>query len=118
MIAVHTSFEVQKVPLTDYLHSKLLLTHVGQQRGPVISRMIMHKWHLGEIDGLTLVYSSIIGEWKKISEVDILKEAISKMAKEEQIGEGVYPNQFHFGDNIATHSHDFGRNFLMYGFAC
>ena len=105
MAKVHTRFGVQKAPLTDYLHSKLLLTHVGQQRGPVISRMIMHKWHLGEIDGLTLVYSSVIGEWKKISEVDILKEAISKMAKEEQIGEGVYPNQLHFGENIATHSH-------------
>lgn len=105
MAKVHTRFGVQKSPLTDYLHSKPLLTHAGQQRGPVISRMIMHKWHLGEIDGLTLVYSSVIGEWKKISEVDILKEAISKMAKEEQIGEGVYPNQLHFGENIATHSH-------------
>lgn len=109
---------MQKAPLTDYLHSKLILTRLGQQRGPVISRMIMHKWHLGEIDGLTLVYSSIIGEWKKISEVDILKEAIAKMAKEEQIGEDVYPNQFHFGDDIATHSHNFAFDFHMYGFAC
>ena len=66
-----------------------LSLHAGQQRGPVISRMILHKWHLGEIDGFTLVYSSLIGEWKKISDVDILKEAISKIAKEEQIGEGV-----------------------------
>jgi hypothetical protein len=70
--------------------------------------MIMHKWHLGEIDGLTLVYSSVIGEWKKISEVDILKEAISKMVKDEQIGESVYPYQLHFGDNIVTHSHSYG----------
>lgn len=59
----------------------------GQQRGPVISRMIMHKWHEGDIDGLTLVYSSLIGEWKKVSEVDVLKEAISKVAQEEQAGE-------------------------------
>jgi hypothetical protein len=49
--------------------------------------MIMHKWHEGDIDGLTLVYSSLIGEWKKVSEVDALKEAISKVAQEEQAGE-------------------------------
>ena len=52
----------------------------------MISRMIMHKWHEGDIDGLTLVYSSLIGEWKKISEVAVLKEAISKVAAEEQAG--------------------------------
>jgi RNA recognition motif-containing protein len=59
----------------------------GQQRGPMISRMIMHKLHEGQIDGLTLVYSSAIGEWKKMSEVDSLKEAISKVAKEEEAAE-------------------------------
>ena len=52
----------------------------------MISRMIMHKLHEGDIDGLTLVYSSLIGEWKKISEVSVLKEAISKVAAEEQAG--------------------------------
>lgn len=59
---------------------------VGQQRGPVISRMIMHKFREGDIDGLTLVYSALIGKWKKLTEVDALKEAISKIALEEQAG--------------------------------
>ena len=59
---------------------------IGQQRGPVISRMIMHKLHEGDIDGFTLVYSALIGEWKKLTEVNVLKEAISKIAQEEQAG--------------------------------
>ena len=88
----HRLLSITECAFDGLLSSKTFkLPHEGQQRGPVISRMIMHKWHLGEIDGLTLVYSSLIGEWKKISEVDVLKEAISKIAKEEQIGEGVYP---------------------------
>ena len=48
--------------------------------------MIMHKFREGDIDGLTLVYSALIGEWKKLTEVDVLKEAISKIAQEEQAG--------------------------------
>lgn len=48
--------------------------------------MILHKWHEGDIDGFTLVWSALIGEWKKISEVSVLKEAISKIAAEEQAG--------------------------------
>ena len=70
-------------------NSLISLTVPGQQRGPVISRMVLHKWHEGDIDGLTLVYSSLIGEWKKISEVAVLKEAISKLAAEEQAGMSV-----------------------------
>ena len=59
-----------------------------QQRGPMISRMIMHKVRRGEIDGFTLVYSSITdGEWKKLSDVDVLKQAILQMTAEEEAAE-------------------------------
>eukprot|EP01041_Mallomonas_annulata_P011697 gene11697-24497_t len=56
----------------------------GQQRGPVTSRLLVHKLKEGNIDGLTLVYTTSIGEWKKLSEVAILKEAMHKVAQEEE----------------------------------
>jgi hypothetical protein len=59
----------------------------GQQRGPVASRLIMHKLHEGDIDGMTLVYSADLGEWKKLTEVNVLKDAIMKMQAEEQAAE-------------------------------
>lgn len=58
----------------------------GEQKGPVLSRMIMHKLKEGEIDGLTLVFSHTHGkEWNKLADIPVLKEAIRKITLEEEI---------------------------------
>lgn len=56
----------------------------GQQKGPVLSRLIIHKLQQGEIDGLTLVYGSNLPNWVKLSDVPELKDAANKVAEEEE----------------------------------
>ena len=46
-------------------------------------RLIIHKIRVGSIDGLTLVYSHIIGKWLPVSEIVELKEMINKLDEEE-----------------------------------
>ena len=46
-------------------------------------RLIIHKIREGSIDGLTLVYSHIIGKWLPVSEIVELKEMINKLDEEE-----------------------------------
>lgn len=56
-------------------------------KGPVITRMILHKVRNGDLDGMTLVFNAEMGEWKKISEVEDLKAAILKESEEEEAAE-------------------------------
>ena len=59
----------------------------GQEtKGPISTRMILHKIKEGDIDGLTLVYSREIGmeKWKTVSEVESLKSAMHKIAMDEE----------------------------------
>lgn len=58
-----------------------------QQKGPFLTRLLLHKLTEGEMDGLTLVISSGMKEWTKASEVPELKEAIRKAAEEEEEAE-------------------------------
>lgn len=56
-----------------------------EQRGPVSSRLIIHKLREGNIDGLTLVYNATLGgEWKKLSEIQVLKDEMQKIVLEEE----------------------------------
>lgn len=59
----------------------------NQQKGPVFTRLLLHKVKEGEIDGLTYVYSGDLAVWKKIAEVAELKDAIQKATEEEEARE-------------------------------
>lgn len=61
----------------------------GDQKGPIITRMLIHKIKEGLIDGLTMIFSHEIGEWKKLVEIESLKEASRKIAMEEEKVEAV-----------------------------
>eukprot|EP01032_Pedospumella_encystans_P028254 gene28254-31913_t len=57
----------------------------GQQHGPVLSKMIVHKLKEGDLDGLSLVYGGdSTTEWRKVSEVEVLKKELAKIAIEEE----------------------------------
>lgn len=57
----------------------------GQQHGPMLSKLLVHKMKEGEIDGLTLVYGGDnTKEWRKLSEVQLLKNEMAKIAAEEE----------------------------------
>lgn len=57
----------------------------GQQHGPVLSKMIVHKLKEGDLDGLSLVYGGdSTTEWRKVSEVEVLKKELAKIATEEE----------------------------------
>mmetsp|Transcript_28224 Transcript_28224/g.47464 ORF Transcript_28224/g.47464 Transcript_28224/m.47464 type:complete len:579 (+) Transcript_28224:54-1790(+) len=58
----------------------------GQRKGPVHSKQLVHKLRVGDIDGLSLVYGNDTAatEWKKVSEVPILKAEMAKIAVEEE----------------------------------
>ena len=57
----------------------------GQQHGPISSKLLVHKLKEGDIDGLTLVYGGEAPlEWKKVSEVQVLKDEMAKIAVEEE----------------------------------
>ena len=58
-----------------------------QQKGPVLSRLLLHKLSAGDIDGLTLVISNNMSEWSKVCEVPELKEAMQRVAEEEEKAE-------------------------------
>lgn len=55
----------------------------GVQKGPVISRFILHKFGEGQIDGETLVYSDCLSNWTKLSDVTILQGYLRQIAEEE-----------------------------------
>jgi hypothetical protein len=80
-------------PFADLVKLLLLPWHYvdaasGSQRGPFLTRMLLHKLKSEEIDGMTLVYTPSIGEWKVLHEVALLKEAIAKVREEEaELGE-------------------------------
>ena len=57
------------------------------QKGPVLSRLLLHKLSAGDIDGLTLVISNNMSEWSKVCEVPELKEAMQRAAEEEEKAE-------------------------------
>ena len=94
----------------------------GQQHGPVFSKLLVHKLKEGDIDGLTLVYggdASTATEWKKISEIEVLKKEMAKIAEEEEntrlaflktekdyeqenqvfVADVIPPNTMHYGDD-------------------
>ena len=50
----------------------------GNQHGPIFSKLLVHKLKEGDIDGLSLVYGGDLTEWKKISDVQVLKVRKSK----------------------------------------
>lgn len=56
-----------------------------QQHGPVFSRLLLHKMREGELDGLSMVYGGDTPTgWQKISDVPELREAMQKIAEEEE----------------------------------
>ena len=55
----------------------------GSQRGPVLTRMILHKLKEGDIDGFTLVYNQVLGKWVRISDVPELRIASQKIMQAE-----------------------------------
>lgn len=71
-------------------HVSLLLTQWffvdadGQQQGPCLTRMLLHKFGEGTIDGMTLVYASSVGEWRPLHEVDMLRESLLRLRAEEE----------------------------------
>lgn len=57
----------------------------GQQHGPVLSKLLVHKLKEGDIDGLSLVYGGdSTTEWRKVSDVQVLKKEMTKIAAEEE----------------------------------
>lgn len=56
----------------------------GEQRGPILSKLLLHKLKEGELDGLTLVYCGNMTEWKKVAEVPSLKIEMAKIAADEE----------------------------------
>ena len=57
----------------------------GQQHGPIISKLLVHKLKEGDLDGLSLVYGGdSTTEWRKVSEVQVLKNELAKIAIEEE----------------------------------
>lgn len=60
-----------------------------EQKGPILTRLLLHKACKGDIDGMTLVYNNDLHEWKKISDVPHLRNALSKAIEEEDMAEEV-----------------------------
>jgi len=56
----------------------------GTQHGPILTPLLMHKIKEGDIDGLTLIYGGDCLEWKKLSSIPILNDAMMKIATEEE----------------------------------
>jgi HIV Tat-specific factor 1 len=56
----------------------------GEQKGPVFSKLLVHKMTQGEIDGLTMVYGGEAPAWKKLSEVPLLQAEMARIAEEEE----------------------------------
>ena len=56
----------------------------GQQLGPCLTRMLLHKFGEGSIDGMTLVFTSAMGEWRPLHEVDQLKDSLLRLQAEEE----------------------------------
>lgn len=55
----------------------------GATRGPVATRLIIHKIREGLLDGLSMVYSHIIGKWLSIAEIPEIRAMINKLDEEE-----------------------------------
>jgi hypothetical protein len=55
----------------------------GATRGPVATRLIIHKIREGLLDGLSMVYSHIIGKWLSIAEIPEIRAMITKLDEEE-----------------------------------
>lgn len=45
---------------------------------------MLHKIKEGELDGLSLVYGGLTPEWKKLSDISVLREAMHKIAQDEE----------------------------------
>ena len=60
------------------------LDHEHNQKGPVLSRYLLHILKEGEIDGMTLVFGGELTEWKPLSEVPQLKIEMQKIVEEEE----------------------------------
>jgi len=56
----------------------------GTQHGPILTSLLMHKIKEGDIDGLTLVYGGDCLEWKKLSCIPVLHNAMMKIEAEEE----------------------------------
>lgn len=72
------------------------------QQGPISSRLLIHKLKKGDLDGLTMVYTSDMTQWQKISEVSELKEEMAKIAAEEEAAEAALKSvpQIHEDDQV------------------
>lgn len=49
-----------------------------------MTRLLLHKIKEGELDGLSLVYGGLTPEWKKLSDIPLLREAMHKIAQDEE----------------------------------
>jgi hypothetical protein len=61
-------------------HSKqwFYLDKNNEQKGPILSHLLMHKLKEGELDGLSLVYSTGMNNWGKAGDIMELKEELQK----------------------------------------
>jgi hypothetical protein len=73
------------------LHTKqwYYLDSENQTKGPIYTRLLLHKVQEGEIDGLTMIFGGGLTEWTKVSDVPELKEEIRKMGEEEEKAEAM-----------------------------
>ena len=60
------------------------LDGAGLQQGPCLTRMLLHKFSEGAIDGMTLVFSASLGEWRPLHEVEVLRESLLRLRAEEE----------------------------------
>lgn len=59
-------------------------SETNEQKGPITSRLLLHRLDQGEIDGMTLVYGGDGSSgWQRIGENVLLKAQVQKMAAEE-----------------------------------
>lgn len=79
-------FEAEPFKKISLFHRKqwYYLDHENTQKGPVFTRFLIHKMKNLEIDGLTLVFTSELENWKKLSEVEELRDEMRKIAEEEE----------------------------------
>lgn len=74
--------------LVVFLSKQWLYLEEDQVKGPVNTRFILHKMKQGEIDGLTMICEeNNRGKYQQLATIDCLREAISKIAQEEEAAE-------------------------------
>lgn len=68
------------------LQSKMwyFVDNTGSQVGPILTRNLTEKMKNGHIDGLTLVYSDDTNGWKKMSEIQSLRQVMMRIVAEEE----------------------------------